>query len=151
MEYIAWTHGDGNGLPEYLKRICPSGLRHGRRLKTKLRLGAHQLQGSLARMIPRSDRTPADSRCECCSAGVAETVKRALLECRCHDDIRSEFFGRVQKACPAFTRASRDVRLRLLMSDETPKEVDNLFYRFLIQLFASRERGLASGPAGGRL
>ena len=74
-----------------------------------------------------------------------------MLECRCHADIRSEFFGRVQETCAAFRHASRDVKLRFLLSDETPKEVDNHFYRFLIQLFASRERRLASGLAGGRL
>mmetsp|Transcript_4708 Transcript_4708/g.13960 ORF Transcript_4708/g.13960 Transcript_4708/m.13960 type:complete len:301 (-) Transcript_4708:69-971(-) len=151
VDYIEWTRGDGSGLPAYLERICPSGLRHGRRLKTKLRLGAHQLQGSLARMIPRRDRTPADSCCKCCSAGVAETVSHALFECRCHAGIRSEFLGRVREVLPAFRHAPRDARLRFLMSDETPKEIDNLFYRFLIQLFASRERRLASGLAGGRL
>ena len=150
VEYTEWTHGGGNGLPEYLERICPSGLRYGRRLKTKLRLGAHQLQGSLARMIPRGRRTSADSRCKCCSAGVAETVRHALLECRCHADDRSEFFERVQAAYPAFEHASPDMKLKFLMSDVTPKEVDNFLYRFLIQLFASRERRLASGLAGGR-
>ena len=78
-------------------------------------------------------------------------MRHALFECRCHAGIRSEFLGRVREVLPAFRHAPRDARLRFLMSDETPKEVDNLFYRFLIQLFASRERRLASGLAGGRL
>ena len=33
------------GLPEYLKRVCPPGLRPGRRLETKFRLGAHGVAG----------------------------------------------------------------------------------------------------------
>ena len=56
------------GLPEYLRRACPCGLRQGRRIKTKLRLGVHQLQGSLARMVPRGIRTAAHSQCGCCNA-----------------------------------------------------------------------------------
>jgi len=51
---------------------------------------------------------------------------------------------------PAFGSMSTDARVRLLMSDKTPKEVDNFLYRFLIQIFASRERRLESGLAGGR-
>ena len=101
-------------------------------------------------MIPRQQRTSADSRCMCCSAGVAETVRHALLECSCYADDRSEFLERVQAAYPAFEHASPDVKLKFLMADVTPKEVDNFLYRFLIHLFASRERRLASGLAGGR-
>ena len=51
---------------------------------------------------------------------------------------------------PPFGGMSTDARIRLLLADDTPKEIDSIFYQFLIQLFASRERGLASGPAGGR-
>ena len=58
--------------------------------------------------------------------------------------------GRVEKVYPPFGGMSTDARIRLLLADDTPKEIDSIFYRFLIQLFASRERGLASGPAGGR-
>ena len=125
-------------------------LRYGRRLKTKLRLGAHQLQASLARMIPRDRRRPADSHCRCCSAGVDETPKHALFVCRCHAEIRGEFLERVEAVCPAFRSMSTDARLRLIMSDDTPKEIHNLLYRFLIQIFASRKRRLESGLAGGR-
>ena len=56
--------------------------------------------------------------------GVAETVRHALLECRCHADDRSEFFERVRAACPAFEHASPDMKLKFLMSDVAPKEVD---------------------------
>ena len=63
------------------------------------------------------------------------------------------FLGRVTEAYPPFGGMSTDARLSLLLSnlsDDTPKEIDNVLYRFLIQLFASRERGLAPGPAGSR-
>ena len=141
-EYVGLIK-DGIGLPMYLRRTCPFGLRHGRRLKTKFRLGAHQLQGSLARLVPRRDRTAAHSRCQCCSAGVDETVRHALFECGCHDDIRRDFYERVDDVHPAFGPMHLDEKFRLLMSDDTPREVDSLLYRFLIQLFASRERRLA--------
>ena len=83
----------------------------------------------------------------------AEAKTRRLLadeECKTHDEIRAEFSGRVEKVYPPFGGMSTDARIRLLLADDTPKEIDSIFYRFLIQLFASRERGLASGPAGGR-
>ena len=98
----------------------------------------------------RSVRTAAHSRCGCCSAGVDESIEHALFECKTHDEIRAEFLGRVEKVYPPFGGMSTDARIRLLLADDTPKEIDSIFYRFLIQLFASRERGLASGPAGGR-
>ena len=101
-------------------------------------------------MVPRNVRTAAHSRCGCCSAGVDESIEHALFECKTHDEIRAEFLGRVEKVYPPFGGMSTDARIRLLLADDTPKEIDSIFYRFLIQLFASRERGLASGPAGGR-
>jgi len=100
-------------------------------------------------MVPRNVQTAAHSRCGCCSAGVDETIKHAVFDCKAHDDIRAEFLGRVKAVYPPFGGMSTDARLSLL-SDDTPIEIDNILYRFLIQLFASRERGLASGPAGGR-
>ena len=116
VDYVRLTRSGGSGLPEYLKRTCPFGLRHGRRLKTKMRLGAHQLQGSLARMIPRHVRRPTDFHCKCCSMGVDETAKHALFECRCHVDIRRDFVARVEAVCPTFRSMSTDVRFRLVMS-----------------------------------
>ena len=73
-----------------------------------------------------------------------------MFDCKAHDEIRAELLGRVTEAYPPLGGMATDARLSLLLSDDTPKEIDNILYRFLIQLFASRERGLASGPAGGR-
>lgn len=98
-------------------------------------------------MVPRNVRAAAHSRCGCCSAGVEETIKHAVFDCKAHDDIRAEFLRRVKEVHPPFGEMSTDARrLSLLLLDDTPKEIDNILYRFLIQLFASRERGLASGP-----
>ena len=137
------------GLPEYLRRVCPCGLRQGRPLKTKLRLGVHPPQGRLARVVPRGGRAAA-SRCPCCNAGVEETVQHALFECGCHNAIRADFFERAEEVYPEFGALSMDARLRLLMSEDTPKKIDGFLYRFLIQLFDSRERRLVSGLAGSR-
>ena len=41
-----WVEKERFGLPEYLLRACPASLREGRRLKTKFRLGCHDLQDS---------------------------------------------------------------------------------------------------------
>ena len=45
---------------------------------------------------------------------------------------------------PPFGGMSTDARIRLLLADDTPKEIDSIFYRFLIQFFASRERGVST-------
>ena len=45
-----WVRKERFGLPEYLLRTCPSSLREGRRLKTKFRLGCHDLRSSSCRM-----------------------------------------------------------------------------------------------------
>ena len=126
-------------LPEYLARQCPIGLRHGRMLKTQLRLGTHQLAVSKARMVPAAMRDDTHSQCKCCSAGVAETVQHAMFECSCYDDVRDEFLDRVRRIDPLFGMASTETRLRVLLGDDTPKEIDNVLYRFLINIFASRE------------
>ena len=48
---------------------------------------------------------------------------------------------------PTFA-GSQDARFRLLMAEDTPREIDMLLYRYLIQILGSRERG-PSGPAQG--
>ena len=73
-----------------------------------------------------------------------------MFECRCHDAIRADFFERAEEVYPEFGALSTDARFRLLMSEDTPKKIDGFLYRFLIQLFDSRERRLVSGLAGSR-
>ena len=57
---------------------------------------------------------------------------------------------RAEEVYPEFGALSTDTRFRLLMSEDTPKKIDGFLYRFLIQLFDSRERRLVSGLAGSR-
>lgn len=47
-----WVEKERFGLLEYLFRTCPSSLREGRRLRTKFRLGCHDLRSSSSRMHP---------------------------------------------------------------------------------------------------
>ena len=49
-----------------------------------------------------------------------------------------------------FGIATDEQRTHLLLSDDTPEEFDNFLYRYLISLFASREKRLGSLAAGGR-
>ena len=144
--------GDRRGLSPYLARVCPEGLRHGRRLKTKLRLGAHPLAVSASRMIP--NRTPEDAYCKCCSAGVPETIRHTLFECPCSafGEPRRVFTDRVCAEEPVFRTVTAEAKTRRLLADEVESEkIENHFYRFLLNIFASREKRLDSLAAGGRL
>ena len=73
-----------------------------------------------------------------------------MFEWRGHHAIRADFFERAEEVYPEFGALSTDARFRLLMSEDTPKKIDGFLYRFLIQLFDSRERRLVSGLAGSR-
>ena len=77
-----WVEKERFGLPEYLLRACPASLREGRRLKTKFRLGCHDLRSSSCRMqLVRNAQCPI-------SAGAAtdlggDEFSRPLLEWIC--------------------------------------------------------------------
>ena len=89
-----WACEERRGLPEYMKRPCPIGLRDGRRWKTKLRLGRHQLQSSLAvRERGRDQSETRDYACKFCNLHVDETAEHALMECQGHDDERESFLA----------------------------------------------------------
>ena len=81
-------------------------------------------------------------------AGVEETIRHALFECRAHDGIRTTFVERAEEVCPEFGPLSQDARFRLLMAEDRPKEIDMLLCRYLTQIVESRERG-PPGPAQG--
>ena len=139
-----WVQVDRHGIPAYLKRSCPVGLRGGRRLKTKFRLGRHQLQSSLACMEVTKDKA-----CKCCSRKVPETVMHAMLDCEAHDAERRVFLTRMDQLVPEFGRKTKDEQLKFLMGDATPAAVDSTLYRYLISLSASRERWLGIPTAQG--
>ena len=73
-----------------------------------------------------------------------------MFECECHRGIRDDFVAQIRRKDPLFGMASNEQRTRVLLSDDTPEEFDNCFYRYLISLFASREARLDSLAAGGR-
>ena len=91
-------------------------------------------------------RQAAVARCVCCNTGVKETIRHAMFECRAHDGARTTVVERAEEVYPEFGHLSQDARFRLLMAEDTPKEM--LFYRYLIQILGSRERG-PPGPAQG--
>ena len=69
-----WIEKERFGLPEYLLRTCPSSLREGRRLKTKFRLGCHDLRSSWCRM-----QLVRNAQCPCCESRESETIQHALF------------------------------------------------------------------------
>ena len=112
------------GLPEYMKRPCPIGLRDGRRWKTKLRLGRHQLQSSLAvRERGRDQSETRDYACKFCNLHVDETAEHALMECQGHVDEREFFLARMDEIAPEFRRIRQDEKMKILMADETPAKL----------------------------
>jgi hypothetical protein len=150
-----WACEERRGLPEYMKRPCPIGLRDGRRWKTKLRLGRHQLQSSLAvRERGRDQSETRDYACKFCNLRVDETAEHALMECQGHDDERESFLVRMDEIAPEFRRIRQEEKMKILMADETPAKVDGPLYHFLQSVSASREskRALVGNPdrAGGR-
>jgi len=78
--------------------------------------------------------------------GVEESVCHALFECECHHGIRDDFVARIRRKDPMFGIATDEQRTHVLLSDDTPESFD----RYLISLFASREKRLDSLAAGGR-
>ena len=73
-----------------------------------------------------------------------------MFECECHRGIRDDFVARIRRKDPMFGIATDEQRTHVLLSDDTPEEFDNFLYRYLISLFASREKRLDSLAAGGR-
>ena len=74
----------------------------------------------------------------------------ALFECGAHGAIRMDFVENVQQLHLEFSMLSTDERLQLLLAEDTPRKIGGFLYRFLIQIFESRERRLVSGLAGSR-
>ena len=83
------------GLPEYLLRTCPLSLREGRRLKTKFRLGCHDLRSSSCRM-----QRVRNAQCPCCESRESETIQHALFECKAFAKECGEFLERLYESHP---------------------------------------------------
>ena len=132
------------GLPEYLLRTCPSSLREGRRLKTKFRLGCHDLRSSSSRT-----QLVRNAQCPCCKSRESETIQHALLECSAFTKERDTFLERFYELHPIARGLSPEGLCDVLMSDDLPHETENTMYRYLIAISRLRlgiltERGEGS-------
>ena len=100
-EFI-WTDQKATSLAPHLNAECPNGLRFGRRLKTKFRLGCHHLRCRTSRMENIRDIT-----CECCKSGEIETVQHTMLHCPAFAKERKGFLERACAVRPGFDAMSR--------------------------------------------
>ena len=82
-------------MPEYLLRACPASLREGRRLKTKFRLGCHDLRSSSSRT-----QLVRNAQCPCCESRESETIQHTLLECSAFTKERDTFLKRFYEMHP---------------------------------------------------
>ena len=82
--------------------------------------------------------------------GVEESVRHVLFECKCHRGIRDDFVAQIRRKDPMFGIASDEQRTHVLLSDDTPEEIENFLCRYLISLFAAREDRLDSLADVGR-
>ena len=110
-----WVRKERFGLPEYLLRTCPSSLREGRRLKTKFRLGCHDLRSSSCRM-----QRVRNAQCPCCESRESETIQHALFECKAFEEEREVFLSRLYSVCPLARQLTDEYRCRLVMGDKLP-------------------------------
>ena len=139
-----WVEKERFGLPEYLLRTCPSSLREGRRLKTKFRLGCHDLRSSSSRT-----QLVRNAQCPCCKSRESETIQHALLECSAFTKERDTFLERFYELHPIARGLSPEGLCDVLMSDDLPHETENTMYRYLIAISRLRlgiltERGEGS-------
>ena len=112
-----WTDVEKTGPAQYLLDSCPLGLRKGRMLKTRMRLGCHDLFVSAKRM--GVGRSVNGMGCLCCNRGGIETVQHALLECPGYDDVRFDFFKVTDGIHPGFSAFSDKEKCTFLFSDKT--------------------------------
>ena len=124
-----WAEKERFGLPEYLLRTCPSSLREGRRLKTKFRLGCHDLRSSSSRT-----QLVRNAQCPCCESRESETIQHTLFECEAFEEEREVFLSRLYSVCPLARQLNDEYRCRLVMGDKLPREIENPLYRYLIAI-----------------
>ena len=114
-----WVQKERFGLPGYLLRTCPSSLREGRRLKTKFRLGCHDLRSSSSRT-----QLVRNAQCPCCKSRESETIQHALLECSAFTKERDTFLERFYELHPIARGLSPEGLCDVLMSDDLPHETE---------------------------
>ena len=136
----AWDNLDRVNLAPYLERWCPGHLKSGRRLKSRLRCGSHDLQCIQAHRDGSEDK-----RCKCCNSGVTESVEHNLLKCKTFSHRRDNFWHQMDIVSDEkFSSKSKTDQLKIIMSDDTPKELDYIIYRYLQHLDQDRKACLDS-------
>ena len=94
------------------------------------------------------NRKPEDAHCKCCSAGVPESIRLRCLSVPTGSALkfsepRRVFTDRVCAEEPVFRTVTAEAKTRRLLADEVESEkIENHhdFYRFLLNIFASREK-----------
>ena len=76
--------------------------------------------------------------CPCCDAGVSETIHHTLFECKAFSDERDAFLSALWSICPDAQSLSDEYRMRFLMGDALPREIENSLYRYLITISTLR-------------
>ena len=104
-----------SAMSEYLLRACPASLREGRRLKTKFRMGCHDLRSSSSRT-----QLVRNAQCPCCESRESETIQHTLFECEAFEEEREAFLARLYSVCPPARQLTDEGRCRLVMGDELP-------------------------------
>ena len=130
-------------LPGYLCQPTPMGLRWGRRIKTRIRLGCHDFNECCA----HEARTTDVKFCKCCNPGgieespyhcvmkKIESPYHAVMKCTAYDQIRKEAFDQIHAIYPRFCKLSDEEKMDFLFADNTPIKVSNRLYRFLQNAF----------------
>ena len=104
---------------EQIKRL-EADLREGRRLKTKFRLGCHDLRSSSCRM-----QLVRNAQCPCCESRESETIQHTWFGCEAFEEEREAFLARLYSVCPPARQLTDEGRCRLVMGDELPREIEN--------------------------
>merc|ERR1719359_661191 len=98
----------------------------GRRLKTKFRVGCHDLRSSSCRM-----QLVRNAQCPCCESRESKTIQHTLFECTAFEEEREVFLSRLYSVCPIARQLDDEYRCRLVMGDRLPREIENSLYRYL--------------------
>ena len=131
-----WVRKERFGLPEYLLRTCPSSLREGRRLKTKFRLGCHDLRSSSSRT-----QLVRNAQCPCCESRESETIQHTLFECEAFEEEREVFLSRLYSVCPLARQLTDEYRCRWSWGTSYP---GRLKIRCIVILLLFRSSGWVS-------
>jgi hypothetical protein len=137
--FSVWTSTDRTAPYLLRKAFSSSSLTEGRRLKTKLRLGSHDLR---CRHVNNVGSVTKSEWCLCCSLPqpVRETVYHSIGDCAVYDEARKECFSFIGSKVPSFAALSSKKKVDFLLSDDNPVCVDASIYRFLYTLFLQRAK-----------